>query len=150
VGWRRWIFGDDPGPQLPGPAAAKRPTPAEDPVWRAVRIDLESSAVAAAFDDLVRETRRTAGGYIRKAWETQPITSDAEMNVPGGLDFSGLKAFEVAYVEAVRMHLSTWSWFRERWSASRLPSRSPEPTADALDKRTSVPFEPPDGTIGKR
>ena len=47
MGWRRWIFGDDPGPQLPGPAAAKRPTPAEDPVWRAVRIDLEHLAEAS-------------------------------------------------------------------------------------------------------
>jgi hypothetical protein len=84
-----------------------------DIAFHAAWITIESAVVAASFGDLVAETRRTAGGYIRAAWNAKPISTDAEMNQPGGLDFNNLASVEAAYVEAVRRHLSPWRWFRE-------------------------------------
>lgn len=65
--------------------------------------------VAAAYAALVAETREIAGGYIRAAWEQEPITDDRQMNVPGGLDFSALAPFETAYLDAVGDDLA---WYR--------------------------------------
>ncbi len=81
--------------------------------FHAAWIEIESSRVAAAYRALVNETRRVAGGYMRDAWMTPPITSDAEMNVAGGLDFGPLAPFESAYISAVRAHLSFWRALRE-------------------------------------
>lgn len=55
------------------------------------------------------KTREIAGGYIRTAWEQEPITEDRQMNVPGGLDFSALARFESAYLNAVRRDIA---WYR--------------------------------------
>jgi hypothetical protein len=65
--------------------------------------------VATAYGALVAKTREIAGGYIRTAWEQDPITHDGQMNVPGGLDFSTLTPFEGAYLDAVSHDLA---WYR--------------------------------------
>lgn len=64
--------------------------------------------VGKAYARLVAETRRVAGGYIREAWEREPITADNEMNVPGGLDFSAIDRYEHAYREAVHNDLALY------------------------------------------
>jgi hypothetical protein len=81
-----------------------------------------ATAVQKAYARLVAETRRVAGGYIRDAWEQEPITEDKHMNVAGGLDFSAIAASETAYLAAVRNDLA---WYRIRgWSRnSRQPLR---------------------------
>jgi hypothetical protein len=57
--------------------------------------------VATAYGNLVAKTREIVGGYIRTAWQQEPITDDRQMNVPAGLDFSALAPFESAYLDAV-------------------------------------------------
>ena len=68
--------------------------------------------VATSYRALVSKTREIAGGYMRDAWERDPITQDDQMNVRGGLDFSKLKPFEDAYLEAVAHDLSWWRFWR--------------------------------------
>jgi hypothetical protein len=72
-----------------------------------------AQAVSTAYSQLVGETRRVAGGYMRQAWEAEPITEDREMNVAGGLDFSALQDLERAYLDAVCRDLA---WYRF-WAA---------------------------------
>ncbi len=74
-----------------------------------------ADAVQKAYSRLVAETRRVAGGYIRDAWERDPITADSEMNFAGGLDFSAIDACEHAYLDAVREDLA---WYRVGFSVS--------------------------------
>jgi hypothetical protein len=63
--------------------------------------------VRAAYSRLVAETRRIAGGYIREAWQTEPITDDRAMNVAGGLDF--IDASEQQYLATIGRDLA---WYR--------------------------------------
>ncbi len=68
--------------------------------------------VSAAYSRLVSETRRVAGGYIRAAWESDPIVDDSGMNVPGGLDFSSMDEHEQAYLTAVARDLAWYRFWR--------------------------------------
>jgi hypothetical protein len=77
-----------------------------------------AAAVQKAYASLVAETRRVAGGYIREAWDREPITEDKEMNVPAGLDFSAIDACERSYLDAVRGDLA---WHRMRIRLSVRP-----------------------------
>ena len=69
-----------------------------------------ATKVAAAYRQLVAKTREVAGGYMRDAWERDPITSDREMNTGSGLDFSRLDQFETAYLDAVEADIK-WDRF---------------------------------------
>lgn len=73
--------------------------------------------VSSKYDELVRETRRVAGGYMHEAWKTAPLDDDAGMNIPG-IDYDCLTQYETAYLDAVRAALT----FRR--IASRTSSRS--------------------------
>lgn len=63
--------------------------------------------VADRFDELVGQTRRLAGGYMRDAWNADPLDSDVGMNIPD-IDYKPLGQFERAYLEAVRRSLGFW------------------------------------------
>lgn len=67
--------------------------------------------VAAQYRALVVKTREVAGGYIRSAWESRPITGDGEMSI-SGLDFSALDGFVTAFLEAVAEDLAWWRVWR--------------------------------------
>lgn len=69
----------------------------------------ESRGVADAYDALVAETRRVAGSQMRRAWELDAITRDSEMNI-ADIDLSTIAPLKVAYLDAVRRHLS-WRRF---------------------------------------
>ena len=69
----------------------------------------ESRRVADAYDELVAETRRVAGGEMRRAWELEAITRDSEMNI-ADIDLSTIAPLKIAYLDAVRRHLS-WRRF---------------------------------------
>ena len=75
----------------------------------------ESPAVAAAYDTLVADTRRIAGGQIHDAWMTAPMSTDDGMNMPD-LGLAALKPSEDAYLAAVAHHLS--------WSRRQSPRRT--------------------------
>jgi hypothetical protein len=68
--------------------------------------------VAAKYRQLVAKTCEIAGGHIRNAWKSDPITEDHQMNVSGGIDFSALEPFEKAYLNAVAQDLAWWRFWR--------------------------------------
>lgn len=76
----------------------------------------ESPAVAAAYETMVADTRRIAGGQIHDAWMTTPASTDEQMNMPD-LGLGALKPSEDAYLAAVARHLR---WTR-RWGPLRAP-----------------------------
>lgn len=71
-----------------------------------------ATKVASAYRQLVAKTREIAGGYMHDAWEQDPITDDAQMNVPGGRDFFALDQFEQAYLYAVAEDLAWYRFWR--------------------------------------
>ncbi len=76
----------------------------------------ESSAVATAFEALVKDTRQIAGGQIHDAWVAEPMSTDDQMNMLN-LGLAALKPSEDAYLAAVARHLR---WFR-RFGPLRTP-----------------------------
>jgi hypothetical protein len=59
-------------------------------------------AVAAAYRELSAETRRVAGGIIKRSWDEEPVVSDREMHAPEIAEELGqLRGFEDAYLNAV-------------------------------------------------
>ncbi|WP_189332396.1 hypothetical protein [Actinoplanes ianthinogenes] len=69
-------------------------------------IDAESATVGVAYSKLIAELRRVAGGAMREAWKSPPLTDDAGMNLPLDLvDLDALKPLEKAYTDAFQQHL---------------------------------------------
>ena len=67
----------------------------------------ESTTVADTYDALVTAARRVAGGAMRDAWNADPITTDAEMNISAELvDLSELRPLEQAFTAATVQHLA--------------------------------------------
>jgi hypothetical protein len=67
----------------------------------------ESTTVADTYDALVAAARRVAGGAMRDAWNADPITTDAEMNIgPELVDLSELRPLEQAFTAATVQHLA--------------------------------------------
>jgi hypothetical protein len=64
--------------------------------------------VYVEYKNLVAPTRIIAGGYMRDEWDRPPITTDSEVNVPGGFDYSGLAAEEKAFTDATAEALRWW------------------------------------------
>lgn len=61
-----------------------------------------SGRVAAEYRGLVAKTREIAGGIIRRSWNEEPITSDAQMHsFEIAEELGALKRFEDAYMDAV-------------------------------------------------
>ena len=71
----------------------------------------ESVQVADAYDQLVSEMRRVAGGQMHEAWKSTPIETDAEMNI-SGIDRGQFEQFRVAYLDAARQRCSWRRGFR--------------------------------------
>ena len=69
----------------------------------------ESMRVAFAYDSLVGEARRVVGSEIRRAWETEPIARDDQMNI-ADIELGTVAPLEAAYLRAVQVHLS-WRRF---------------------------------------
>lgn len=74
----------------------------------------ESHDVADAYDHLVAEVRKVAGGQMHDAWTRAPIVSDEEMNIPD-IALDAIDEFREAYLDAVRQR-SSW---RKRFSRGR-------------------------------
>lgn len=73
---------------------------------------VEDKAVGEAYEALVAETRRIAGGAIREAWGIEPITADTAMSIVD-IDLSPIKVADDCYLGAVRKHLRlapAWMW----------------------------------------
>jgi hypothetical protein len=64
--------------------------------------------VYVEYKNLVARTRIIAGGYMRDEWDRPPITTDSEVNVPGGFDYAGLVAEETAFTDATAEALRWW------------------------------------------
>lgn len=72
--------------------------------------------ILSAYEELVVTARRVAGGEAHRAWEEEPVASDAEMNMPtlfASLQVfrTQLDAFEVALARATlprRQRLIRW------------------------------------------
>jgi hypothetical protein len=75
---------------------------------------LEAPMIGAAYADLVRHVRITAGGAMHAAWTEPGTADDSGMNIPPGLvDLSSLRPYEEAYRSAVSAHLRQLA---PRWS----------------------------------
>ena len=64
--------------------------------------------VYVEYKNLIAKTRQIAGGYMREEWERPAITTDAEVNVPGGFDYTGLDTVEKAFMDATADALRWW------------------------------------------
>jgi hypothetical protein len=75
-------------------------------------IKLEASvATITAFEKLVAETRRVAGGYMHDAWNEPPAKTDTDMNI-AGVDYSTIRPLETAYLAEVKKDLAWWRFWR--------------------------------------
>lgn len=86
-------------------------------------MDLEDTAVADAYRDMVGAARTLAGGLMNAAWKDPAVSRDCDMNISRELvDLSPLTTKEQRYRDAVQLHLDsiTRSWLsrmRERLAA---------------------------------
>lgn len=71
------------------------------------RLRIEDAEVGRRYAELLDQTRRIAGGFIRDAWNAPPAAEDGAVHSPGW-DFSALDPFDDAYVTAVADNLSWW------------------------------------------
>ena len=70
-----------------------------------------STRVSIRYDELVGETRDTAGKLMREAWQHPPITTDTGMNLPEiAAELATLRPAETAYLNAVQRHLHPLRW----------------------------------------
>lgn len=59
-------------------------------------------AVGDAYSKLVAETRKVAGGIIKRSWDEEPISSDTEMHAPSiAEELKALKPAEDGFLDAV-------------------------------------------------
>ena len=80
----------------------------------------ESRIVGAAYEILVKNLRRVAGGAMHDAWTLPTMSQDSGMNISDiGPKLAELEPFKEQYVLEVRHHLSLWP----RWLC-RLVRRS--------------------------
>jgi hypothetical protein len=94
----------------------------------------QSPAAGAAYNDLIREARRVAGGAIRDAWKAPALDSDAGMNI--GSDVVNLSALELAeqrFLSAANEHVAalTRSWPRRALNRLSRPRHPAVPVVPA-------------------
>jgi hypothetical protein len=98
--------------------------------YHATWIITESERVGAAYGELVKELRKVAGGLMHDAWKTNPIDSDAAMNIPDiGPALAALAPRKQRYLREAMDHVSVWpAWSLRftRWARS-LPARLRKP-----------------------
>jgi hypothetical protein len=70
------------------------------------QISIESTAVSASYDALVRKTREVAGGYMHDAWEDEPLDNDSGMNIR--LDYGALVEPRNEYLASVKADMTFW------------------------------------------
>lgn len=75
------------------------------------RLRVEAPKVSTEYEKLVAETRTVAGNYIKDAWEQDPLDPSETGNIVG-IDYSGLKPIEHAYLKSVEDHLNRKPWQR--------------------------------------
>jgi len=68
-------------------------------------LKVEVPRVGGAYEELWRNTRRIAGGYIQSAWALPSTLGVGQMNV-NDVDLSSLEALDVAYLGVVRAELA--------------------------------------------
>jgi hypothetical protein len=88
---------------------------------------VEAPRVARAYDTLVTETRRIAGGSVHAGWNLTPITTDTDVHVTD-VDLTGIKPSEDAYLAAVADHLALMPWWTRtavRWVGRQIASSGP-------------------------
>jgi hypothetical protein len=61
-----------------------------------------ATKVATAYQELVGKTREIAGGYMKDAWQDDPVETDPDMNMRVPLDYSVLDKHVQAYLDAVK------------------------------------------------
>jgi hypothetical protein len=72
-------------------------------------INTESERVGRAYGELVGELRRVAGGLMHDAWNSDPVDSDAAMNIPDiGPALATLAPRKQRYLREAMDHLSVW------------------------------------------
>jgi len=71
-----------------------------------------ADGVVKAYRVLVTKTREVAGGYMKDAWEAEPIETDTEMNMKVALDYCTLESHVQAYLDAVKDDLPWWKVWR--------------------------------------
>jgi hypothetical protein len=81
------------------------------------QISTESLKVLVAYDALLHQTRLTAGGYMKEVWNVPALDNDAGMNI-AGIDYGGLRAYEVEYLTAARNDVTFWNLWRP-WRGKR-------------------------------
>jgi hypothetical protein len=88
------------------------------------QISTESRKVSVAYDTLVHQTRLTAGGYMKYAWNAPALDNDTGMNILD-IDYSGLRDYEVEYLAAARNDITFWNlWSPWRGKRSALQKGS--------------------------
>jgi hypothetical protein len=96
----------------------------EDISYYSAWLFTESRHVSEAYETLIHKLREIAGREIQNAWNQQPVSSDAEMNMPD-LGLGALKPFKQAYLHEVADHLCPVPrWLRRLFRAifhARLP-----------------------------
>ena len=71
---------------------------------------VECSYLAETYDELVAETKRIAGGHIKRAWRVAPVRLGEDMDV-SDIDYSGLDSVDSAYLIAAQEHLALGTFF---------------------------------------
>lgn len=79
----------------------------------------ESPETGAAYNDLVAQVRRIAGGAMQTAWKDPPLDNDQGMNIgPDLVDLSALRPAEQAFINAAASHVTAlinpWRRFMSR------------------------------------
>jgi hypothetical protein len=72
----------------------------------AATLRVEAPTVAAAYADLVKEARSTAGRFIRDGWNAPPPRTDSENHIQD-VDLSSIGPYQDAFLVAMAEHLST-------------------------------------------
>lgn len=73
---------------------------------------VEAPRVGRAYETLLADTRRVAGGAIRTGWELQPCASDAAVSI-GDVDLTPLVESDDQFLTAAADHLAvTPGWVR--------------------------------------
>jgi hypothetical protein len=68
------------------------------------RLRVEAPYVGERYAELVAETRRVAGAFIKEAWNSKAVSDDSQIHNPSW-DFSELDSCDDAYLCAVADHL---------------------------------------------
>jgi hypothetical protein len=83
-------------------------------------LQVEAPAVSRAYDALVLAARSEAGTQMTEAWNTEPISSDPDMNLIIGYSHPKADAERARVIAAMRRHLRLWP-FTGTFPASLCP-----------------------------